>query len=492
MAFFNKATSLGLIVLCTFCRIQKIASFRPFVTAGDGFPSDSPSLFLDDTKAISSEFVQNNPKIAPLREVIKGGKGGKKGHGGEKGVKSVKGHGGKVSSKGSRHASSSPSLRPTKYSKETMILKSKKHKGGENESSKGKGEVSPKGGNSKSKSKGKGKGAVSSKSKNKGSKREGPQSKGAKGKGESPKRKGSGSKIKGSKAKGSKTSGKKIHGSAGKPAASPLKLVVPTFSKSPTISGATTDSSSASDYPSLSPGSTEVISVSPYYILYSLPSGTDPTSQEVDEVASLTAEYLHSFLVQHFANNPKTDFDEAATVMVESTRDVLGPWRITYDSATSFSPLSNFIPDQARLNGLIQSSFRGENMDKYKAFLKEALSTSSPFALSSDDAQFSFKSGESPSSSEFVRSSSIPEVANSSSMVGLASVASAAAGVLAVAGVAMYMRKKQGSSSETNLMKHIGDGQEVESNADTAMESADSTKDWREGSPPMVNVPLTR
>ena len=168
------------------------------------------------------------------------------GHGGEKGVKSGKGHGGKVSSKGSRHASSSPSLRPTKKSKEMMILKSKKHKGGENESSKGKGEVSPKGGNSKSKSKGKGKGAVSSKSKTKGSKREGPQSKGAKGKGESRKSKVSGSKIKGSKTKGSKT-GKKIHGSAGKPAASPLKLVVPTLSKSPTISGGTTDSSSASD-----------------------------------------------------------------------------------------------------------------------------------------------------------------------------------------------------------------------------------------------------
>jgi hypothetical protein len=169
-----------------------------------------------------------------------------------------------------------------------------------------------------------------------------------------------------------------------------------------------------------------------YALLYEIAAFRLPFQAEIDEVVSLTDEYLFDFFSIVFETSSIAQFEGSFTFENRTIVRFGQPIQTRYFTDLTFSGSSQ-VPSDGELNGLLASAFRGDNLAAYLAQVQE-LPSDNLFQQSTSVTFEVVMAASSNSDSD--SSSSIPTV-------GIATAAGAGAFFVAVVGLMLYRRREQ-------------------------------------------------
>ncbi|GKY97758.1 hypothetical protein MPSEU_000734000 [Mayamaea pseudoterrestris] len=220
-------------------------------------------------------------------------------------------------------------------------------------------------------------------------------------------------------------------------------------SKQPSI---TVAPSSDNTTPSVvaSPTSTTDVSLSPYTILYSLDLTRIPQDTEVDQVVSLTAEYL----IQRFNETYPDVLAFETSLEAKRLTSPVEPFVMNYTSTATFR--GEGFPTRETLDVSLSRAFTQEGKADYIILLQQQLDQSNIFATTSDISFILDASTDDDTSGN--RTASVAdanEIGRETVVAGAASATVAAA--MIVFGAAVYLSRTQSESGEDTKQAFSGE-----------------------------------
>ena len=121
----------------------------------------------------------------------------------------------------------------------------------------------------------------------------------------------------------------------------------------------------------------------PYEVHY-FPAETTPNTQDYDELADITDEYLLDFMRQEFDRTSLTNLNAFVTCLGRNEFESGNRIRVGYRSYGFFDRDSIFLPTERELDQLVRDAFDGDNREEYIRILRNDLDDENPFSDTED------------------------------------------------------------------------------------------------------------